>query len=98
MVRTSIPDSAIVIANDDVLTTAFGNEIVVLNLHDGVYYGLDDAGARIWQLLRTPVSVEALRDTVVAEFDVEPANCERDIRSLITELLEHGLVKVREGP
>jgi hypothetical protein len=85
------------VADDDVLTTEFGDEIVILHLRDGVYYGLEDVGARIWQLLRTPVSLPAIRDAIVAEFDVDPARCEQDVRSLIAKLTERGLVQMQGG-
>jgi hypothetical protein len=60
-----------------------------------VYYGLEDVGTRIWQLLQRPVSVLAIREALVAEFDVEPARCERDIRLLLTDLAARGLVEIR---
>jgi hypothetical protein len=91
-----ISDSASVVACCDLLATEFGSEIVVLNLRDGVYYGLEDVGVRIWQLLKQPVTVAAIRDTIVSEYDVEAACCERDIRTLLGELAARGLVEIRE--
>lgn len=96
MSRSVIPGLTILEADGDVLATEFGDEIVMLNLRDGVYYGLDDVGARVWQLLRTPISLNQIRDTLVAEYDVDPARCERDIRSLILELTDRGLVNFSE--
>jgi sulfur transfer complex TusBCD TusB component (DsrH family) len=90
-----VPDGATIVAANDVLATEFGDEVVILNLRDGVYYGLEDVGTRIWQLLQQPVSVLAIREALVAEFDVEPARCERDIRLLLTDLAARGLVEIR---
>jgi hypothetical protein len=90
-----VPDGATIVAANDVLATEFGDEVVILNLRDGVYYGLEDVGTRIWQLLQRPVSVLAIREALVAEFDVEPARCERDIRLLLTDLAARGLVEIR---
>jgi len=92
-----IPASAVIVAASDLLATEFGDELVILNLRDGVYYGLEDVGARIWRLLQQPVSMIAIRDAVVADYDVEPARCEQDIRTLLAELLAKGLVEIREG-
>lgn len=77
------------------LATEFGDEVVILNLRDGVYYGLEDVGTRIWQLLQQPVSVLTIREAIVAEFDVESARCERDIRLLLTDLVARRLVEIR---
>lgn len=97
MTARTIPESATVVAAGELLASEFGDELVILNLRDGVYYGLEDVGARIWKLLQAPVSVPAIREAIVAEYDVEPARCERDLRTLLGELSAKGLVEVREG-
>jgi len=97
MTTRRIADSATVVVAADLLASAFGKELVILNLKDGVYYGLEDVGARIWALLQRPIRVAALRDALVAEYDVEPERCGRDLRSLLQELASRGLVEVREG-
>jgi hypothetical protein len=93
-----LSDSATVVACADLLATEFGSEIVVLSLRDGVYYGLEDVGVRIWRLLQEPVTVAAIRDALVSEYDVEAADCERDIRALVGDLAARGLVEIRERP
>jgi hypothetical protein len=98
MATTPIPDSASVVVSRELLTTDFGGELVLLNLRDGVYYSLEDVGIRIWQLLRDPVSVAAIRDTLVSEYDVDPARCERDIQRFLGQLAGRGLIEVRERP
>lgn len=95
MTVSPIPDRATIVAASDVLATEFGDEVVILNLRDGVYYGLEDVGTRIWQLLQQPVSVLTIREAIVAEFDVESARCERDIRLLLTDLVARRLVEIR---
>jgi len=97
MSASPIEDSATVVAAPDLLSSAFEQELVILNLRDGVYYGLEDVGARIWSLLQRPVTVAAVRDTLVAEYDVEPARCGRDLRALLQALAARGLIEVREG-
>ena len=84
------------VASADLLATEFGAELVLLNLRDGVYYGLEDVGARIWQLVQQPVTVAAIRDAVMSEYDVDPARCARDVQSFLRELAGRGLVQVRE--
>ena len=87
-------DISSVVAADDVLASAFGDEIVVLNLRDGVYYTLDEVAARVWTLIASPASVSSIRDAIVAEYEVELDRCERDVRALLQTLASHGLVNV----
>jgi hypothetical protein len=92
-----ITDSTTLAAAGDLLTSEFGTELVILNLQDGVYYGLEDVGARIWSLLREPVTLGAIRDALVSEYDVDPARCEQDLRALVRTLVSKGLVRTGES-
>jgi hypothetical protein len=70
-------------------------EAVVLNLKDGVYFGLNPVGSRIWSLLKeAPKSVAELRQAVLAEYDVGYEECDRDLRALLDALREHGLIDI----
>jgi Coenzyme PQQ synthesis protein D (PqqD) len=87
-------DSVVVQAPEQ-LSSGLGGEAVLLDLREGVYYGLDSVGARIWELVQEPRSVADVRDTLLAEYEVEPERCEQDVVRLLTDLAEHGLVEVR---
>jgi len=97
MTKRTIPDTATVVAAKDLLASEFGSEFVILNLQDGVYYGLEDVGARLWTLLQRLVAVATMRDVLVSEYDVDPGRCQRDLLALLTELASRGLVEVREA-
>jgi Coenzyme PQQ synthesis protein D (PqqD) len=42
--------------------------------------------------------VAEVRDAVVGEYDVEPGRCERDLITLLEQLLAEGLIEVRDSP
>jgi hypothetical protein len=96
MTRRHIPETATIVAAGDLLASSFGAEQVILSLKDGVYYGLEDVGARIWELLQRPIAVSGIRDALVAEYDVEPERCARDLEALLDALAARGLIEVRE--
>lgn len=98
MPERTIPESAVIVVAEGVLASDFGAEQVILNLRDGVYYGLQDVGARIWQLLQRPTTVPAMRTALASEYDVDPERCERDLRALIADLAARGLVTIRTRP
>lgn len=81
------------VATDDQVSTTVGDEVVILGMHDGVYYGLDEVGARVWPLLRTPIVVSAIVSAIVSEFDVDHATCERDVLRLLDDLVARGLAR-----
>lgn len=87
-------DTRVAAARDQVSVEVEG-EAVILSLADGVYYGLDPVGARVWTLLEQPRTVAELRDAVVAEWEVDAPTAERDLLVLLDALAARGLVEVR---
>lgn len=69
-------------------------EAVILDIDSGNYYGLDGVGARVWELLERPRTLGEICDVVLDEYEVSREVAESDIRGLIAELGEKGLVKV----
>ena len=82
-----------VVLSDEQVSTSLGDETVILGMADGVYYGLDAVGARLWTLLATPQRVSELVSAVTREFDVRADECERDVLALLDELAERRLVR-----
>lgn len=86
---------SVVVASSDQVSCPLGEESAILSLKNSVYYGLDPVGARVWNLLREARSVGALRDTLLDEYDVEAARCERDLLELLEKMRGEGLIEVR---
>ena len=95
--RVSLSDLAVIEAAKQQVSCGLSGEAVILSLQDGIYYGLNTVGARIWELLQEPRTVEELRSLIQQEFDVDPARCARDMEALLGELANHGLIEVRDG-
>jgi hypothetical protein len=86
-----------VVVSDEQVSTSLGDETVILGMGDGVYYGLDAVGARVWSLLATPQRVSALVSAITREFDVGSTDCERDVLALLADLAERRLVREVAG-
>ena len=89
--------STVVAANDQV-SSDLGGEVAILNLRAGMYYGLDDVGARVWQLLQEPAVVGDIQATIAQEYEVEPARARKDVLSLLKQMADEGLIEVDDGP
>jgi len=90
-----LSDQSIVAATKDQVSCNLGEEAAILNTKEGIYYGLDPVGAQIWQLLQTPRKIADIQAVLVREYDVEPERCQRDLHSLLSDLLQVGLIEVR---
>ncbi len=89
------PESRVV-ATDRQVACEVGGEAVILHLEQGVYYGLNEVGARVWQLVQEPLTVDQIVDAILAEYDVDRTECLSDVRALVEGLAEHHLVVVTD--
>lgn len=67
-------------------------DVVILGLKDGMYFELNDVGARIWHLIQQPRSIQSVLDTLLDEYEVSAEQCEADLLSLAESMLKRGLV------
>jgi hypothetical protein len=92
-----LPDAkARVVATDRQVACQVGGEAVILHLDGGVYYGLNEVGARVWQLVQEELTVAEIVDAIVAEYEVDRAQCFGDVQQLVAGLAEHKLVIVSD--
>lgn len=69
---------------------------VVLQGTEEIYYGLNDTGARIWELLSACATCDQLYERLSVESPgVDAATIRADAQALIAELLEFGLLVPR---
>lgn len=76
----------------EAMASRVGDETVILHLGSGTYFGLDPVGTRIWELLESPQSLEALHASLLAEFDVAAEVLWADIRAFLDKLFAHGII------
>lgn len=88
--------NSVVVAAGDHLSCELAQEAAILDFKSGLYYGLDEVAARIWKPIAAPRTVGEICTALVAEYEVEPAVCERDVIALLGELAAKGLAETRD--
>ncbi len=78
--------------SSEVLTQEVGGETVILDLKSESYFGLDEIGTRIWQLLQEQENIQTIIATMLNEYDVKEEQLEKDIQNLLTQLNKAGIV------
>jgi hypothetical protein len=96
MSMSTFSTRTVVVAVRDQVSCDLGGEAAILNLRNGVYYGLDPVGARIWNLIQQPRRVHELQEILVSEYVVEAERCSSDLLALLERLREAGLIDIRE--
>ncbi len=77
-----------------VLVRFLDQESVLLNLETEQYFGLDETGTRMWQLVTDSPNIDAAYQGLLAEFDVEPELLRSNLTELLGQLVENGLLQV----
>jgi hypothetical protein len=71
-------------------------EMVGLHIESGTCYGFNGTAYRIWQLVEQPVRLSQLCAALSAEYAVDPGACETDVRLLLEDLGQSGLVTLSQ--
>lgn len=72
----------------------FAEEMVLLDINEGRYYGLNLVGGRMLEELDKHGDIGRAVDEVAAEYDVPRDRVQADFATLIGQLTERGLVEV----
>jgi len=81
----------------DWLAAKVGDELVMMSAAKDLYLGLTEVGARIWELIETPTTLEAICARLQAEFDVTAQACRADVEAFLAELQVDGAVSIDQN-
>ena len=84
--------------NLQIISSKMDNEVVMMSVEKGNYYGLNRVGSEIWEKLTEPTTVAGLCEKLQQEFNVEKDQCERDVIKYLEKLVEEGLILVAVQP
>ncbi|WP_434938641.1 PqqD family protein [Shewanella sp. HL-SH8] len=71
-----------------------GDQLVMMDVLQDQYLGLDTTATHIWGLLASPISVDDLVIQLMLTFDVKENDCRRDVEYFLQQLVDRKLVEV----
>jgi hypothetical protein len=74
------------------LSAKVGDELMMMSVDKGDYVGLSEVGARIWELIETPLEFANLCDKLQDEFEVSSETCHAEVEVFLDELAKHGAI------
>ena len=75
-----------------IMTADMNGATFMMDIETGKYYNLGESGGRIWELLESPMSLDALLDALTKEYCVIIEQCEKDTVPFLVSLVERGLL------
>ena len=92
---SKVTPTSLVTRTAGLMSTRVHKDIYLLNPVRDQYTGLDDIGARVWDLLETTTRVDSLCDQVAKEFQGDPLQIRTDLVEFLNELDGEGLLEVQ---
>jgi hypothetical protein len=80
------------IVPEHVCVQALGEELVLLNINTGYYFGLDERGKAFFEALTSGATVEAALGRLEAAYEAPAERLGTDLLELLDKLERHGLV------
>jgi Coenzyme PQQ synthesis protein D (PqqD) len=76
------------------LAAEIHNEVVLMDVERGCYYGLDDIGSEIWRAVENPVAVHSLCQSLAEKYKADPAIIASDVLTLLNNMHARELIVV----
>lgn len=81
-------------ASPNHLHSTIGQDAMILDLHSGIYYGLNHTGNQIWHWLETPKTLMELNKLLLNEYDVSLEIAISDLQVILQQMLDNGLIEI----
>ena len=89
----TIDINAKILRSQEIVSGNMDNEIVMMSIQQGEYYGINPVGSRIWELLEQPRTAAGICDILAEEYDVPAEECRRDVLEFVGQLFDKKLVQ-----
>jgi coenzyme PQQ synthesis protein D (PqqD) len=93
-VHRAIADLTVISRSPAVLAAEVDNEIVMMSIEQGRYFGLDDIGSDIWKRIEQPCSFAALVDALAADYEADRDTIVKDVTALLTQMAAQDVVRL----
>ena len=88
--------NSIIQRDPEVIAAEADQELIMVSVATGHYYGLSDVAREIWDTIERPTRVSDLIDNLVASYSVNSSSCEEQTLSFLGALLGEGLLQVKD--
>lgn len=83
-----------IVVSKDVVSCDLGGETAMLDMKEGVYYGLNEMGTIIWEYIQKPITLQEIVDRILDEYEVDEETCYGDLVELVEQMMKNGLVEI----
>ena len=94
-ISQEIAETSLIQRNDaKFLSSALGEEIVMMNTDNGDYIGINSVGSDIWNLLADPIRIDELLAKMDEIYDVDAAQLKIELGEFMQRMLKQDMIIV----
>jgi len=82
----------------DVIAAEAGQDLVMVSIAHGFYYGAADVARDIWEAIEHPKKISDLINDLASVYNVDRSVCEAETLSFLEELRSEHLLRVHDEP
>jgi Coenzyme PQQ synthesis protein D (PqqD) len=82
----------------NIIAAEADQDLVMVSIANGAYYGVSDVAREIWESIEHPKKISDLIDDLTASYNIDRSSCEEQTLSFLESLLSERLLQVRDGP
>ena len=92
--ENSLTLQSVVSRNPEIIHSAMDDEVVMMSVDQGLFFGLDKIGAHIWEILETPKTGEEVISLLLSQYDVNRDQCENDTLRFLNNMLDKKVILI----
>ena len=95
MASEAVTLDSIIARSDGLVSSRINEELILMSIEGGNYFGFDKILTDIWNQIVDPISVSTLIDQLLQHYDVERSVCETDILEVLNKMVGSELIVLK---
>jgi hypothetical protein len=88
-------EESVVSRATELMEAELGDEMVALDVQQGLCLGLNAPATSVWRLTARPLSVGELKSALGTEYSAAPEELSADLQDLLGEMVSRGMISIR---
>lgn len=93
---TILTGNSKVFRQKNIMFNKLDDEVVMMSINKGEYYGLDSIGSRIWEIINEPIEIKEIVKILLNEYNISEEQCVKDVIAFLEELIKKELIGVSD--
>lgn len=81
----------------EIISAEAGEEVVMVSIQNGFYYGVAGVAREIWSEVENPKKVSDLVEVLSHKYNIDRSSCELETLKFLEDLLAERLLQVKDG-